>query len=144
MISNDDITPIFDWLYLGGIKNTRKTLPYVDVWYDFKWDTREPKNLKVPENIIIHHKPFDDGNLNDAIPIWQQCFEEILSYKKQGKKVFVSCYEGVSRSAVLCLWLSCHELGNFHDALKHIKQCRNIFPDKNFIPFLEELKQKYY
>lgn len=44
-ICNDDVTPIFDWLYLGGVKNTRKTLPLVDVWYDFKWDMREPKKI---------------------------------------------------------------------------------------------------
>ncbi len=141
--TNDDITPIFDWLYIGGVRNTRKTLPLVDVWYDFKWDTREPKNLKIPDNIIVHRIPFDDGNLEQAIPVWEKCRKDILKYKEEGKTIFVSCYEGLSRSAVLCLWLACEELGDYEKALIHVKQCRKIYPDRNFHPFLETLKKNY-
>jgi protein-tyrosine phosphatase len=140
---NDDVTPIFEWLYIGGVKNTRKTLPLVDVWYDFKCDTREPKHLKIPEGLIIYHILFDDGDLETAKPIWKKCFKEILEYKKEGKKIFISCYEGVSRSAVLALWLCCEELGNYEQAYQHLKRCRNIHIDKNFFPFLEEFKMIY-
>jgi hypothetical protein len=53
-----NVTPIFEWLYIGGVKNTRKTLPLVDVWYDFKCDTREPKHLKIPEGVNCLSYPF--------------------------------------------------------------------------------------
>lgn len=142
-ICNDDVTPIFDWLYLGGIKNTRKTLPFVDVWYDFKWDMREPKKLHIPQHLLVHHLPFDDGDIETAKPIWERCVKEILAYKQEGKKIFVSCYEGVSRSAVLVLWLCCEIFGEYEMAMHHIKSCRRIHPDKAFQPFLEELKDKY-
>lgn len=141
--SNDEINKIFDWLYLGGVRNTRKTLPFVDVWYDFKWDTNEPKNLIVPKELVIHRNPFDDGDLETAKTIWKDCREEIINYKKQGKKIFISCYEGVSRSAVLVLWLCCDEFNDYHLALKHLKACRNIYPDKSFTPFLEFLQSAY-
>lgn len=141
--SNDSITKVFDWLYIGGVRNTRKTLPLVDVWYDFKWDTSQPKNLSVSEELIVHHKPFDDGDLKMAESIWRECRNEILNYKKQGKKIFVSCYEGVSRSAVLVLWLCCDEFDDYDLALKHLKTCRNIYPDKSFTPFLEFLQFLY-
>ncbi|MFJ8531117.1 protein tyrosine phosphatase [Bacillus sp. NPDC094106] len=140
---NDDITPIFDWLYIGGVKNIRKTLPLVDVWYGFRYDKTKPKNLVIPSNMIVHDVSFDDGDLVVAEQVWNQCFEEILKYKNEGKRIFVSCYEGVSRSAILCLWLTCHELGNYEIAIKHVKSCRNIYPDKNFEPFLERLNRFY-
>lgn len=140
---NDDITPIFDWLYIGGVRNTRKTLPLVDVWYDFKWDTGYLKNFVVPDHVDYHHIPFDDGGLTEALPIWEKCFNEILIHKSQNKKIFVSCYEGVSRSAVLCLWLVCYELGDYALAYEHVRKCRNIYPDKSFYPFLDELKIRY-
>ncbi|PFJ33169.1 dual specificity protein phosphatase family protein [Bacillus thuringiensis] len=140
---NDDVTQIFDWLYLGGVKNTRKTLPKVDIWYDFKCDSREPKNLNIPENLIVHHIPFDDGDLEAALPIWNRCFKEILEYKNLGKTVFISCYEGVSRSAVLTLWLCCEQLNSFEEAMKHLKKNRNIYPDKQFSPFIKKLKERY-
>ncbi|WP_333728780.1 protein tyrosine phosphatase [Bacillus paranthracis] len=140
---NDDITPVFDWLYIGGTGNIRKTIPLVDIWYDFRWDRTLPKNLVVPQGITMHHVPFDDGNLIVAEKVWIQCFDEILLYKEQGKRVLVSCYEGVSRSAVLCLWLACHELRDYEMAMNHVKSFRNIYPHKEFRPFLKRLKEMY-
>lgn len=142
-MGNDDITRIFNWLYLGGVRNTRKTLPYIDVWYDFKWDTREPKNLQIPTSVEYYHIPFDDGDLEAAIPIWSKCKNEILVHKSNGKTVFISCYEGVSRSAVLAIWLACIELGSYQLALQHVKERRKIHPDKAFIPFLNQLKKEF-
>ncbi|WP_088362970.1 dual specificity protein phosphatase family protein [Bacillus cereus] len=143
IISNDEVSKVFDWLYIGGCRNIRKTLPLVDVWYDFRWDKSKPKNLVIPSELIVHNVPFDDGDLDAAKNIWKKCFVEIQKYKELNKKVLISCYEGVSRSAVLTLWLCCEEFGDYETALKHLKRCRNIHPDRDFNPFLDELKESY-
>lgn len=140
---NDEITQVFEWLYIGGVKNTRKTIPLVEVWIDFKWDTSEPKKLRIPEDLIVHHMPFDDGNLEEALENWRNALELVVKYKTENKKIFISCYEGVSRSAVFVLWLCCLEYGNFDEALKHLKTRRNIFPDKKFEPFINYLKENF-
>lgn len=128
---------------MGGVRNTRKTLPLVDVWFDFKCETNVPKHLHIPDNVIVHPIPFDDGNLKEAVIVWEKRFKQILMYKKDNKKIFISCYEGVSRSAVLALWLCCEEFGNYDEAYQHVKKCRNVYPHKEFLPFLDKLKSRY-
>lgn len=141
--SNDDICMLFDWLYLGGERNIRKTLPHVTVWYDFRHNTSYPKNLRIPDTVHYIHYPFDDGDLQQGIVVWEKVFNEIQEHKNNNEKIFVSCTEGVSRSAVLALWLVAHELKDYNKALQYVKTKRNIFPDKNFSPFLLTLQSKY-
>jgi len=140
---NDDITPIFDWLYLGGVKNIRKTLPFVDVWIDFRCDRRLPKQLTIPPTVCYYHFPFDDGNLDEATPVWETAFQLVNTYRTQGKRIFITCYEGVSRSATLALWIACEELQDYEQALHHVKSRRNIHIDRAFLPFLQELQVMY-
>lgn len=141
--NNDEITKIFDWLYIGGERNIRKTLPHITVWYDFRHDKSNPKNLSIPENIIVNNRPFDDGDLMVARKVWESCFHEIQQHRENGDVIFVSCTEGMSRSAVLCLWLAAETFQSYDKALTYIKTCRNIYPDRQFSPFLKELKTKY-
>lgn len=141
---NDQVTPLLDWLYIGGVENNvRRTLPYIDVWINFAHESKKEREIlkKNKSKLIYYPLRFDDGNLYEGQHQWLKAYELIHEHKES--KILISCSEGVSRSAVMCLWILCEELGDYDTALQHIKQKRNIFIDKGFADFVQYLKETY-
>ncbi|WP_180953821.1 dual specificity protein phosphatase family protein [Bacillus sp. M6-12] len=144
LYGNDRITPLLDWLYIGGVENNvRRTLPYADVWINFSHESKKEKQIheKRKTNIIYYPLRFDDGDLQKGQEMWLRAFELIQQHK--GQKILISCSEGVSRSAVMCLWLLCEEFMDYEKAITHLKENRKVFIDKGFHPFVEYLQEIY-
>jgi protein-tyrosine phosphatase len=144
LYGNDNITPLLDWLYIGGVENNvRRTLPYIDIWINFAHESKREQKIreKIDKEVSYHPLRFDDGNLYQGQENWLKAYEIIN--QQRGKKILISCTEGVSRSAVMCLWILCEELGDFDTAYQHIKEKRNIFIDKGFMDFVHYLKEIY-
>lgn len=141
---NDKITKLLDWLYIGGIENNVfRTLQYVDVWINFAHSSKKEEkiHLKNSNNTLYYPLRFDDGDLYKGQENWLKAYEIINRH--HGKKVLISCTEGVSRSAVMALWLLCEEFEDYKEAITHLKNKRQVHIDKNFNEFLCFLQENY-
>lgn len=136
------ITKVCDWLFLGGEEDVCQILNEIDVWIDFRHFGEWNRKIFLPESVIYIRMPFKDGDIKKAREILPQAKKLIEGFKFDGKKVLISCHAGVSRSAILALWVLAEELVNYEKAWIQLIGARpHIEPHENFMELLIEIQK---
>lgn len=134
-------TQVLNWLYIGGEDEVDSVLPKVDAWIDLRHFSYMNRRIYVPQQVTYLRFPFEDGNLDEArrvLPLAKCVLDKL---KAEGKHVLVSCHAGVSRSALLALWMMAEEMG-YEKAWCTLKALRpQVEIDKRFLPLLQEIEQ---
>lgn len=133
------ITRVLPWLWLGGEEDIDFEQLKVDVWIDFRQEMRWNRRIWTPKGLTIIKMPFQDGDLflaESILPLAKLILSDI---KEKGKKALISCHAGVSRSALLALWVLSEELG-FEKAWLELKRLRPIVEiNPNLLPLIQKL-----
>ena len=136
------ITKVFDWLYLGGEEDVCQILNEVDVWIDFRHFGEWNRRIFLPDHVFYIRMPFKDGDAEKAKVILPKAKKMIDEFKVENKKVLISCHAGLSRSAILALWLLAEELNDYEQAWVQLTNSRPYFePHENFFELLMKIKE---
>jgi Predicted protein-tyrosine phosphatase len=144
----EQISKLEEWLYLGGIPSmSEKQAGELIERYNFDIiitiNDREV-NWKLPKN-IAHFILLIRDSLHESIFPYLDFVSELLKVTcEKGKKVFIHCRYGISRSVslVAAYYLRYGKSQSVKDALSYIKEKRPyIKPWKNFIDDLIKFSQ---
>jgi protein-tyrosine phosphatase len=129
------------WLFIGGQEDVCQVLHHVDVWFDFRHVLPTNRKIYLPPHVAYYRMPFPDGDIQSLYEILPKIDATL---KAQQQKVLVSCHAGVSRSAVVALYLLCKENGDFAKSWETIVKARPyVLPHDHFQPFIRHLKQSF-
>lgn len=123
---------------IGGIVNCAVELKQLATFIDGK---EIPYKTIVPKfNLDLYDNPEQVLNMKDL----KEAFDFINMMIKCGKKVYVNCHAGISRSAsVLCAYLMVQHKLTFEQVSKLIKSLRpQINPNSGFVRQLKQLSEK--
>lgn len=116
----------------------------IDCWIDLRDHRPSNRIIYIPKEVEYLSFPFQDGNYEEATQVLPEAKAMLTQRLREGKRVVVTCHQGMSRSALLILWHLSEELSSFQQAWALLKEKRYIVkPDKKFTPFLEKWSQTY-
>lgn len=135
-----EISQIDPLLYLGAAKHvTRNTEQFQKLNIDVIINCCNDITHKNTHEYIIEQYPIDDGIDGTLIHYMDAAADKINYYLNQGKKIYVHCVHGRSRSpAILIYYFMKHQKLTYQQAFEKILSIRPIiWMNSNFV---EELK----
>ena len=138
----DEATRVLPWLWLAGETQVDKVLHQVDLWIDFREDSKWNRPIVAPKNVVVIKMPYRDGDVlmaSRVIPTATMILEDV---KKKGQTALVSCHAGISRSATVALYFMASEYG-YEEAWKRLKILRpQVSPDRAFDPIIKQIQRE--
>jgi len=136
---NDKIHYIIDNIYLGDSSHEEKELLELGISYVFNIS---PHNYREYQQIIEFQLPIHDSLSQDITTVFPEILHEVKSILDAGKKIYVHCYAGVSRSSSLViLYIMIFYRKKFDEAFKYVRERRMcIQPNSSFVKQLKSLE----
>ncbi len=115
--------------------------PQVDVWIDFRNDNLgSNRRVIAPASVTTVRFPLRDGDLAAARSVFPAAKTLVDHFRKQDRRILVSCHAGFSRSAAFALWIMSEKMG-YETACEQLARLRPYAnPQHRFAPLLEEMK----
>jgi len=142
-LSSDILTnvcdQIDDGLYLGDFCAANDIVKMSQ--FDVIINITNQESLKFDGKLHIH-VPLEDSSTANIKPVFDWCVPRILHFLSEGKKVFVHCHAGISRSASVVIATLMKKNGwNYDDTLQFVKSKRRQMtcPNFGFMYVLENL-----
>lgn len=136
---NDKIHYIIDNIYLGDCGHDENELLELGISHVFNISPHTYRDYK---QIIEFQLPIHDSLDQDITTVMPEILHEVRNLLDAGKKIYIHCYAGVSRSASLViLYIMVFYRKKFDDAFKFVREKRAcIQPNSSFVKQLKSLE----
>ncbi len=141
---NQEISKINNYIYLGSYEpaymDTEEFRELkIDVIINCAAEITYPKQSKY----IIEQFPFEDDDNSTLLEYIDEANDKIHKYLSAGKKIYIHCYHGISRSpAILVYYLMSHKRFTYDRAVKLLKKIRPIIQiNSNFERELKSIEE---
>jgi hypothetical protein len=136
---NEKINYIIDNIYLGNCGHSEEELLELGISHIFNIT---PQTYRQYSSIIEYQLPIHDAldqNISDLFP---EVLNKIKDLIDAGKKIYVHCYAGVSRSASLViLYIMIFYRKTFEESFRYVREKRFcVQPNPYFVQQLKEME----
>lgn len=138
----EQIQHVIDNVYIGNSRHSEEELISLGITYVFNISNNRYREYKTIKETQFKMEDHIDENIMSILPY---IVENIKLLNDEGKKIYVHCFAGISRSATVVLYyIMLYHNYSFDAAFKFLRSKRvGIQPNHGFIRQLKSLEKKF-